>query len=182
MVHGQLSLLGHEAPAFDAAFGDAERVELAGEAWYEYAPGWLAGHATMFDALEQTMRWQTGKREMYERVVEVPRLHATVPDDGPGHPLLDEIREVLGVRYGERFVRTSMALYRDGRDSVAWHGDYVARSMPRSLMATVSLGAPRKFLLRSGSGKAICSSWAARSSARGSTPCPRSRAPIRASW
>jgi alkylated DNA repair dioxygenase AlkB len=71
-----------------------------------------------------------------------------VPDDGPGHPLFDRMRDVLAGRYGETFVRTSMALYRDGRDSVAWHGDTVARTMERALVATVSVGAARKFMLR----------------------------------
>ena len=54
----------------------------------------------------------------------------------------------LSQRYGEAFTRTSLAYYRDGRDSVAWHGDYVARNMEQSLVGTVSLGGPRRFLLR----------------------------------
>src|SRR5262249_49454864 len=46
------------------------------------------------------------------------------------------------------FCRVSVACYRDGCDSVAWHGDQVARQLDEALVATVSVGAPRKFLLR----------------------------------
>jgi alkylated DNA repair dioxygenase AlkB len=156
MSGGQLGLFGHEAPAIDEAFRELRRTELADGAWYDYAPAWLAGHATVFQSLLQSTRWQSTSREMYERVVDVPRLYAAVPADGPGHPLLDRMREVLRARYGEDFVRTSMALYRDGSDSVAWHGDYVARAMPSALVATVSVGAARRFLLRpSGGGRSV---------------------------
>jgi alkylated DNA repair dioxygenase AlkB len=156
MLRGQLGLFGHDAPAFDERFEKLARVELAGGAWYDHAAGWLTGHRTLFEALVGGMRWQSGSREMYEKIVEVPRLFASVPDDGPGHPLLDAMRDLLSTRYRELFVRTTMALYRDGRDSVAWHGDRVARTMPNALVATVSIGAPRKFLLRpKGGGRSI---------------------------
>lgn len=46
------------------------------------------------------------------------------------------------------WVRTTAALYRDGNDSVAWHGDTTARDMDTAIVATVSLGQPRKFALR----------------------------------
>jgi alkylated DNA repair dioxygenase AlkB len=87
---------------------------------------------------------------MYDRMVAVPRLVAG-PEDG-GHPLLDEMRLALSARHLEPFVRVSYALYRDGGDSVAWHGDTGARDRPEALVATVSLGAPRRFLLRPAAG------------------------------
>ena len=59
-------------------------------------------------------------------------------------------------RYGTVFDRLGFALYRDGRDSVAWHGDQVARDLPEALVATVSLGEPRLFALRpKGGGRAV---------------------------
>jgi len=85
---------------------------------------------------------------MYDREVDVPRLFAIFPDDGPGHPILDPIRQALSEHYQEELARVTAAWYRDGRDSVAWHGDTVARKMEQALVATVSVGAPRKFLLR----------------------------------
>ena len=58
------------------------------------------------------------------------------------------MRVAISARYGEEFVRTTAALYRDGRDSVAFHGDTTAREMDRALVATVSLGEPRRFLMK----------------------------------
>ncbi len=93
---------------------------------------------------------------MYERVVEVPRLHAVLPADGDGHAVLASIRRALDARYATAFERVSLAFYRNGEDSVAWHGDYVARRLPEALVATVSVGAPRRFLLRPhGGGRSI---------------------------
>ena len=94
---------------------------------------------------------------MYDRTVDVPRLVASLPDDGPGHPLLERIRALLSAHYATTFARISMGYYRDGADSVAWHGDYVAREMDEpTLVATVSLGAARRFLMRPrGGGRSV---------------------------
>lgn len=144
----QLGLFGRDAPQFDVTFAKSKRVELPPDAWFEHAPGWLSGHQALFDALSGSMRWRNEQRPMYDRLVQVPRLYALVPADGRGHPLLEAMRVSLSERYGEEFVRVSLAYYRDGRDSVAWHGDTVARELPDTLVATVSVGEPRRFLLR----------------------------------
>jgi alkylated DNA repair dioxygenase AlkB len=152
----QLPLFGHELPGFDSEFRRLERTELARGAWFDFASGWVSGSATLFETLRTGLRWRSERREMYERTVDVPRLYAMLPEDGAGHPVLETMRSVLSRRYGEEFSRTSAAYYRDGRDSVAWHGDYVARNMEQSLVATVSLGGPRRFLLRpKGGGKSL---------------------------
>ncbi len=148
MLEGQLSLLGREEPAFDRAFRGVKRDDLGRDAWIDYASGWVSGHAALFEALLQTTRWRTSQEQMYERIVQVPRLYGVLPQDGPGHPLLEDMRLALSERYGEPFPRVSLALYRDGQDSVAWHGDRVARKMASALVATVSVGSPRRFLLR----------------------------------
>jgi len=85
---------------------------------------------------------------MYERVVAVPRSIAALPADGPIPPVVDAMRSALSARYATDFARISLALYRDGKDSVAWHGDYVARRMDQALVATVSVGGARRLLLR----------------------------------
>jgi alkylated DNA repair dioxygenase AlkB len=86
---------------------------------------------------------------MYDRVVDVPRLVAGLPDDGPAHPLIERMRAALSRHYATAFVRVSMGYYRDGADSVAWHGDTTARDMDEpTLVVTVSLGGPRRFLMR----------------------------------
>jgi alkylated DNA repair dioxygenase AlkB len=67
--------------------------------------------------------------------------------------LLAEAREALNAHYGpelgEPFVSAGMCLYRDGRDSVAWHGDRLGRGRSADTMvAIVSFGSPRPLLLR----------------------------------
>src|SRR5690349_18235247 len=148
MAARQLALLDHEAPAFDRSFARLARTELPRGAFVDHAPRWVAGSAALFEALEASTAWRAIEEPIYDKLVPVPRLVALLPDDGPGHPLIDAMRAALDARYRTRFTRVSMALYRDGRDSVAWHGDRVARRMDRALVATVSLGGPRRFLLR----------------------------------
>jgi alkylated DNA repair dioxygenase AlkB len=153
---GQLGLFDRKPPQVDESFAGARRTELGAGAWIEYVPHWVKGHEQLFETLLGNTTWRHESREMYERVVEVPRLYAVLPADGGGHPVLERVRQLLNERYAESFVRTSLAYYRDGHDSVAWHGDYVARRMEEALVATVSTGAPRRFLLRpKGGGRSI---------------------------
>lgn len=148
MLRGQLSLLGRDEPEFDASFARLRRIDLGRGAWLDYAQGWLRGDAGVFAQLSETTRWHTGEERIYDKIVRVPRLYAVLPADGPGHPVLEPMRAALGRRYGEHFCRLTMALYRDGNDSVAFHGDRVARRMDAALVATVSVGAQRRFLVR----------------------------------
>lgn len=142
----QGSLFGTGQPAVSASLPE-DRVDLAHGAWIVRVPGWIAGEQTLLDELSATTTWHAGRRPMYDRVVDVPRLTASLPADGPGHPVLADIQGALVERFDEAFDRIGLALYRDGRDSVAPHGDMVAREIDTSVMATVSCGAPRRFLL-----------------------------------
>jgi alkylated DNA repair dioxygenase AlkB len=144
----QLGLFTGGAPSVDEDFRGLIRTELPHGAWYEHVPGWVRGADSLYQHLRDVMAWHGERRMMYDREVETPRLLAGVPRSGPGHPLLERMRALFEARHGERFVRLTMAWYRDGRDSVAMHGDTTARDMLASVMATVSLGAPRRFLLR----------------------------------
>ncbi len=144
----QLGLFASAEPSVDETFSRIRRTELADGAWVEHATGWVSGDDALFDAIESTTRWRRERRPMYDRVVDVPRLVAGLPADGPGHPLLERMRDLLAARYGEEFPRTSLALYRNGDDSVAYHGDTTARDLPEAVVATVSLGTPRRLLLR----------------------------------
>jgi alkylated DNA repair dioxygenase AlkB len=153
---GQLPLFGTGAPGIDARFAAVERIELEHGAWLELARGWLSGDAELFELLHQRVVWRSESRVMYERVVEVPRRYAPIDDGAALHPVLPEMRVALDARYRTSFERLSVALYRDGRDSVAFHGDYVARRMREALVATISVGAPRRFLLRpTGGGRSL---------------------------
>jgi alkylated DNA repair dioxygenase AlkB len=147
----QLGLFGGEADmAVTPRFDRVTRTVLPGEeAWVEYLPGFVRGQERLFEALRTSVTFHQETRVMYEKSVTVPRLYAVLPEDGAIPPLLETARSILGERYGEAFERLSLGYYRDGGDSVAWHGDYVARNMPRAVVATISLGAPRAFHLRS---------------------------------
>jgi alkylated DNA repair dioxygenase AlkB len=138
------------APGFDDAFASLRRIELGEGAWVDYQPGWVRGHDALFEQLQREVAWRHERRRMYDRVVDVPRLIAGVESVG----IVEAMRRALSARYGEAFVRTTAALYRDGRDSVAWHGDTTARDMLEAVVATVSLGEPRRFLLRPAQGGA----------------------------
>jgi alkylated DNA repair dioxygenase AlkB len=134
--------------------GSLQRTELAHGAWVDVRPGWLAGSDELFSRLEQVVPWRAERRKMYDRVVDVPRLLCfygegeQLPD-----PLLTEARDLLGAHYaaelGEPFATAGLCLYRDGRDSVAWHGDTIGRgSSEDTIVAILSLGAPRALTLR----------------------------------
>lgn len=153
----QLDLFAMGAPAFDAEFRSLRRTELSHGAWIDHAPGWVSGHDALFDELERGLPWRRETMQMYDRTVDVPRLLAKVTLDGAGQPLIDQMRHAISQRYGEEFVYTTAALYRDGSDSVAFHGDTTARNMIEALVATVSLGAPRRFMLRPADGGASMS-------------------------
>ncbi|MFI7665153.1 alpha-ketoglutarate-dependent dioxygenase AlkB [Nocardia sp. NPDC049526] len=143
-------------------FGDIEvggldgvrRTVLSHGAWVDALPGWLSGADVLFERLADGVPWQAERRPMYDRVVDVPRLlyfyeeDAELPD-----PALDEAREALTAHYreelGEPFRTAGLCYYRDGRDSVAWHGDTFGRgATDDTMVAIVSIGAPRALLLR----------------------------------
>ena len=140
-------------------FDQADRRELGGGAWLEVRSGWLSQDGVADDALfaelRDTIPWRAERRQMYDRVLDVPRLvsfHHLV-DEAPPHPRLKQLRRRLNDTYagelGEPFVTAGLCLYRDGSDSVAWHGDNVGRSRTEDTMvAIVGLGATRVFALR----------------------------------
>jgi alkylated DNA repair dioxygenase AlkB len=143
----QQSLFGARSPEVDREFCRLQRVSLGRGAWIDYVPGWLGGDAIVLELLRQSTSWRAGRRRMYDRMVDVPRLTASIPEDGPGHPVLSEMAMLLSRRYRRPLWRHSLALYRTGRDSVAWHGDRLT-NREDALVAVVSLGRPRRFLLR----------------------------------
>ncbi|MFD8022002.1 alpha-ketoglutarate-dependent dioxygenase AlkB [Streptomyces lavendulae] len=130
------------------------RTLLGAGAWVDRLPGWLAGADALFERLAADVPWRAERRQMYDRQVEVPRLLASYGAGEPlPHPVLTEAREALGRHYaaelGEPFVTAGLCLYRDGRDSVAWHGDRTGRSATEDTMvAILSVGDPRDLVLR----------------------------------
>ncbi|HCU92526.1 MAG TPA: alpha-ketoglutarate-dependent dioxygenase AlkB [Actinobacteria bacterium] len=147
-----LDLAGRPGPA--PLGGSVRRTVLARGAWVDVRPGWLGGADALFGRLLAAVPWHAERRQMYDRVVDVPRLLCfyaegrALPD-----PILDQVRNALDAHYrpelGESLCTAGLCLYRDGRDSVAWHGDTIGRgSTQDTIVAIVSLGAPRALLLR----------------------------------
>jgi alkylated DNA repair dioxygenase AlkB len=151
----QGSLLDADTPETIGALGAAvERVTLTDGAWVDLRRGWVSGADELFARLMESVPWRAERRMMYERVVDVPRLLCfyrdgeTLPD-----PLLAEARATLDRHYGpelgEPFTTAGLCLYRDGKDSVAWHGDTTGRgSSEDTMVAILSLGTPRTLALR----------------------------------
>lgn len=140
----------------------ARRLPLAGGAWVDLRMGWLAGAESLFEALLEGVDWRGDRRLMYDTVVDVPRLTRHYgPGDELPHPVLESCRLALGAHYraelGEEFSTVGLCLYRDGRDSVAWHGDRIGRSRTEDTMvAILSLGDRRPLLLRPrGGGRSV---------------------------
>lgn len=146
----QSSLFGTAAVSVDRDFATMQRRSLERGAWVDYAPAWLSGDERLFDVIAATATWSSPEVRMYDRIVSTPRLVARFSPFL--HPVLPEIVDVLSARYGVLLDRLSAGFYRDGSDSVAWHGDRVARELPEAVVATVSLGGPRRFLIRPAEG------------------------------
>ena len=136
-------------------FDHAERRWLDDGAWVDVRAGWLTGADTLFDELLTAIPWRAEQRQMYDKVLDVPRLvsfHDLARERAP-HPGLARLRVRLNDAYahelGEPFTTVGLCLYRDGADSVAWHGDTIGRSSTQDTMvAVLSLGATRVFALR----------------------------------
>jgi alkylated DNA repair dioxygenase AlkB len=116
----------------------------------DLAPGWLTGDAQLFDQLSGAVQWSQPEVTMYDRQVVTPRLVARL--DSSLHPALEEAVQLLSARYGRRLCHISANWYRTGDDSVAWHGDRVARDLPEAVVATASLRGPREFRYRPADG------------------------------
>lgn len=143
-------------PSADPGFVSLRRRHLDESAWIDHAPGWLAASDALLETCIDVLPWRQRQERIQGGLVPQPRLTAglrlgAVP---PSLTVLDELGELLSRRYGVRFRSVGANLYRDGRDSVAWHGDRVLRERLTATVATVSLGHPRGFRLRPADGGA----------------------------
>jgi alkylated DNA repair dioxygenase AlkB len=138
-------------PAIDPSFPGAVRIQLDKRSWIERVPGWVSGSDALFDFLLGAADWGQRTRKMWDQEVLEPRLTSSWRAES-GRMLrpqvLETMRRALSDRYGVEFDSMGLNLYRDGRDSVAWHGDRIAKEIAEPLVAIVSVGEPRRFLLR----------------------------------
>jgi alkylated DNA repair dioxygenase AlkB len=158
-----------DSPQLGTLEGSVQRVPLIGGAliggaliggaqtrgaWVDLRPGWLAGAGPVFERLLDAVPWRAERRRMYDRVVDVPRLLCFYGEDAalPDAVLtaaLDALNAYYRAELGEDFRTAGLCLYRDGRDSVAYHGDTIGRGKTEDTMvAILSLGTPRALLLR----------------------------------
>lgn len=147
----QLQLFGGGVPRFDASFSKLTRVHLDATAWVDFAPSWVQSSDALFETLLAERGWGQRTRRMYEQTVTEPRLTSlwTAASGSPlTPPLLEAMRAALSERYGVTFDSVGFNLYRDGRDSVAWHRDHLREELREPVVVLVSLGEPRRFLLR----------------------------------
>jgi alkylated DNA repair dioxygenase AlkB len=150
-VDFQPSLFDGPSVWFDRSFAGVERLALDATGWVDHGPAFLRGADRLFEAVLTSRDWGERTRWMYDQRVREPRL-TSYWELASGRPLeppvLEELRRALSERYGVLFDSAGFNLYRDGRDSVAWHADRIRKELVDPVLALVSLGEPRKFLLR----------------------------------
>ena len=150
VVSWQPSLFEDEEPAIDKHFKDLKRIHLDDQSWVDHAPGWLSASDPLFHEI-QAREWKQRSRHMYDRKVLEPRLtSAWFLDSGKAlEPrIVEDMRQVLSARYEVEFDSVGFNLYRNGQDSVAWHGDRIRKEIEQPIVVLVSVGEPRRFLLR----------------------------------
>lgn len=134
-----------------------ERTELGKGAWVDVARNWFDGADRVVARLVENVDWGLHRRWMYDRMVIEPRLtrwfagNELLPDAA-----LESFRREAGAHYGVPFAAMGLNYYRDGSDSVAFHADRELKSLDDTMIAILTFGAERPFLLRpAGGGKSL---------------------------
>lgn len=154
-VAWQPSLFAEEKTTFDESFSTLERIHLDETSWIDLQRGWVTGSDALFREILEGRDWGQRMRRMYDKKVKEPRLTApwsARSGEELSPRILEDMRRVLSSRYGVEFDSVGFNLYRDGNDSVAWHGDKIKKEVEDPIVVLVSLGAPRRFLLRPNEG------------------------------
>ena len=156
-VSWQPSLFASEDWAIDEDFSSLQRLHLDEDSWVDHQPEWVRGSDDLFGEVLASRDWGQRSRRMFDKQVREPRLTSPwFANSGEPlePPILERMRAVLSTRYEVQFDSVGFNLYRDGNDSVAWHGDRIRKEIEKPIVALVSLGDPRRFLLRpKGGGK-----------------------------
>jgi alkylated DNA repair dioxygenase AlkB len=135
----------------DPSFRGLKRIELERDSWVDHCPGWMSGSDLAFEELLHGTAWSQRRRRMYDREVDEPRLTSWQRVDAQtasGYRWLEDARASLSTHYDVPFDSVGFNLYRDGADSVAWHRDRIPPEIVDPVVALLSLGEPRTFLLR----------------------------------
>lgn len=139
-----------------------EPLPLAG-ADLLYDPAWLTPTAAsaLFDAALAEVRWETHRITLFGREVDSPRLSCWIGDPGAGYvysrtrfdprpwpAALAALRDAVSDACGLRFNSVLANRYRDGRDAMGWHSDDERELGSQPVIASVSIGAARRFSLK----------------------------------
>ena len=148
----QPSLFGTTSEvSFDGTYSSCERIHLDPSSWVDHASGWVTGSDELFQQVTDSFAWGQRTRRMFDKEVKEPRLTSSwklASSEPLRLSILEDIRVSLSGRYGVEFDSLGLNLYRDGGDSVAWHRDHIKKEIEEPIVVLVSLGAPRRFLLR----------------------------------
>jgi len=149
-VEWQASLFAAGEPGFDESLSGLRRITLDETSWLDHLPRWLEGSDHVFAELVARLPWRQRTVPMYDRLVREPRcVWWWTADAGPiPMPLLEDVGRALSAHYDRELDSIGCNYYRTGADSVAWHGDRIRHTQVDPLVAIVSVGAPRPFLLR----------------------------------
>lgn len=147
--------------------GMLETIELPG-ASLRFDPQYLGPDEAKaaFAALRSDIPWENHRIRMFGRELASPRLSCWIGDEGTGYvysgsrfephpwtPALSRLRERLQSVLGLDFNSVLANLYRDGRDGMGWHSDDEPELGKQPAIASLSLGATRRFCLRRRDGK-----------------------------
>ena len=151
VIH-QPTLLGVTEPAV-ADKACTERIQLDATSWIDVTREWLRGADVLAVHLAENVPWRQGRRRMWDRLLDDPRLsYWARRGEALFDPSIPSMHHTLERNYGHRLRRPGFNYYRDGRDSVAWHSDRELRDLDDTLVAIVTLGTCRPFLVRPAGG------------------------------
>jgi alkylated DNA repair dioxygenase AlkB len=126
---------------------------------FRYRPGWVPDADRLFADLVDLIAWEQKDITIAGRTTPTPRLTCWMGEAAytysgirneprPLPPVLDNLQQRLAAETGAAFNSCLANLYRDGRDSMGYHSDDEPELGPRPTIASVSLGAARRFLIR----------------------------------
>jgi alkylated DNA repair dioxygenase AlkB len=131
-----------------------ERVQLDERSWVDVVRGLVPQGQRVHDDLVRTARWRTGRVYKYERWVDDVRQSAS--QSGPRrHPALVEVEHWLLRRYRVRMSGVVLSQYRHAREGLGFHRDRGMTWLDETLVALLSLGARRPWLMRPDSGRPV---------------------------
>ena len=143
-------------------FSSVEALDLPGAEVELHQQIWSRSQGdTLCGLLIKELNWRQDKISMFGQTHDVPRLNAWYGDadcsyswsgitmtPNPWNSTLRDIREKVNGVASEQFNSVLANFYRDGNDKVDWHADDEEVLGQAPVIASVSLGATRKFRIR----------------------------------